>query len=72
MDFKLISFVLFFNQKIVTNPKHMEKSFTYKFLHQLLGTGLLTSTGEKWFARRKLLTPAFHFNILNGFQLTFK
>lgn len=59
-------------KRIITNPKHIEKSFTYKFLHTLLGTGLLTSTGEKWFSRRKLLTPAFHFNILNGFQSTFK
>lgn len=58
-------------EKILTNPKHIEKSLSYKFLHSLLGTGLLTSTGEKWLKRRKLLTPAFHFSVLSGFQSTF-
>lgn len=59
-------------EKILTNPKHIEKSLSYKFLHSLLGTGLLTSTGEKWLKRRKLLTPAFHFSVLNSFQSTFR
>ncbi|ALC40923.1 Cyp4e3 [Drosophila busckii] len=62
----------------ISNPKHMEyilnsntliqKSDIYDMLHPWLGLGLLTSTGSKWHKHRKMITPSFHFNILQDFH----
>ncbi|KAF7267741.1 hypothetical protein GWI33_019056 [Rhynchophorus ferrugineus] len=54
-------------EMILSQPKHMSKSKVYGFLQNWLGEGLLTSSGLKWQKRRKILTRAFHFNILRQF-----
>ncbi|KAJ9584860.1 hypothetical protein L9F63_020796, partial [Diploptera punctata] len=52
---------------ILGNVKYIEKSWFYTFLQPWLGTGLITSEGSKWRPHRKMLTPTFHFKILENF-----
>lgn len=58
-------------ETLLNNSKELKKAWVYNFLHPWLGMGLLTSFDEKWRNRRKVLTPAFHFNILKDFQFVF-
>jgi len=58
-------------EMIISTVKNHAKSNIYKLFHNWLGTGLLTSEGEKWHVRRKILTPSFHFNILQQFVEVF-
>ncbi|EAT33703.2 AAEL014019-PA [Aedes aegypti] len=59
-------------EALLSSTKLIDKSILYTFLYPFMGKGLLTSTGPKWFHRRKILTAAFHFNILPKFLVTFQ
>ncbi|GAB6032288.1 hypothetical protein CHUAL_010928 [Chamberlinius hualienensis] len=52
---------------LLNHSKQIVKADFYGYLRNWLGEGLLTSTGAKWQVRRKLITPAFHFRILEKF-----
>ncbi|KAE8742608.1 Cytochrome P450 CYP4, partial [Frankliniella occidentalis] len=58
-------------QAVLSSVHHIDKSPDYSTLHPWLRFGLLTSTGAKWHARRRLLTPTFHFRILDQFLPVF-
>ncbi|XP_044270353.1 cytochrome P450 4d2-like isoform X2 [Tribolium madens] len=46
---------------------HLNKSNGYDLFKPWLGDGLLVSIRSKWKARRKMITPTFHFKILENF-----
>lgn len=54
-------------ETVLSSQKLIRKSELYKFLVPWLGNGLLLSTDQKWFNKRKIITPAFHFKILEQF-----
>ena len=55
-------------EEILSNQKNINKNDDYTLFHAWLGTGLLTSSEKKWRSRRRLLTPAFHYQILNDYM----
>nr|O16805.1 RecName: Full=Cytochrome P450 4d1; AltName: Full=CYPIVD1 [Drosophila simulans]AAB71168.1 cytochrome P450 [Drosophila simulans] len=67
---------------LMGNPKDVEvvlgtlrfndKAGEYKALEPWLKEGLLVSRGRKWHKRRKIITPAFHFKILDQFVDVFE
>lgn len=51
-----------------SSKAHLQKAWAYKFIASWLGDGLLTSLGgKKWSYHRKMITPTFHFSILETF-----
>ncbi|XP_035784723.1 probable cytochrome P450 4ac1 isoform X1 [Anopheles albimanus] len=59
-------------EPLLSSQRLIGKSLIYHLTHEFLGIGLLNSAGSKWQHRRRILTPAFHFNILPSFLLTFQ
>ncbi|XP_076762289.1 cytochrome P450 4C1-like isoform X2 [Xylocopa sonorina] len=56
---------------ILGNPKFIYKSYLYKVIEPWFGDGIGLSSGNKWQVRRKMITPAFHMDILQQFVDTF-
>lgn len=56
---------------LLSSTRLIRKSPLYKLTFPFIGEGLLNSTGDKWHQRRRILTPTFHFNILQSFLQTF-
>lgn len=54
-----------------STTQYMAKSRMYSLMRPWLGEGLLLSSGKKWHKRRKIITPAFHFTILEQFAEIF-
>lgn len=54
-------------QSILASSKHTDKIFVYRFMHNFLGNGLITSNGENWQTHRRLIQPMFHRQVLERF-----
>lgn len=53
---------------VLSGQKNLDKFDDYRFFHEWLGRGLVTSNGSFWFRQRRLITPSFHFKNLTGYH----
>ncbi|KAF7275138.1 hypothetical protein GWI33_012147, partial [Rhynchophorus ferrugineus] len=60
-----------FVEWLLTSTKILDKSIDYQFLYRWLEGGILIADAPEWRPGRKILTPAFHFSILENFVAKF-
>uniref|UniRef100_A0A8D0W402 Cytochrome P450 4A11-like n=1 Tax=Sus scrofa TaxID=9823 RepID=A0A8D0W402_PIG len=53
--------------KVVLARSDPKNSVVYRLLIPWIGCGLLLLNGQTWFQRRRMLTPAFHYDILKPY-----
>uniref|UniRef100_A0A8C6FQT3 Uncharacterized protein n=1 Tax=Moschus moschiferus TaxID=68415 RepID=A0A8C6FQT3_MOSMO len=53
--------------KVVLRRSDPKAEDIYRFLAPWIGTGLLLLEGQTWFQHRRMLTPAFHYDILKPY-----
>ncbi|KAL1518132.1 hypothetical protein ABEB36_001803 [Hypothenemus hampei] len=56
---------------LLSSTVNLSKSDGYDLFKPWLGDGLLVTNANKWKARRKIITPTFHFKVLDGFMDVF-
>ncbi|KAF8361711.1 hypothetical protein PRIPAC_88634 [Pristionchus pacificus] len=52
---------------IVDSSEEITKGANYGIIEKWLGQGVLISTGTRWHAKRKMLSPMFHFKMLESY-----
>ncbi|XP_063686893.1 probable cytochrome P450 4ac3 [Bolinopsis microptera] len=59
-------------EPLLKSNVNINKSFQYDAISGWLKNSVLVLPGQEWQKRRKMLTPAFHFNVLEDFSETMK
>lgn len=55
-------------QDIANSPNMIDKAKHYHLSRDWVGNGLVTNSGNHWRLKRKLLSPAFSFQMVNAFR----